>query len=195
MRKRLFKYSTILIFVGIGLFVSYYYFGIFTPYNYFTAKRDLSNNKPRLLVFGMPSEKDMQCQHIAKDYGFTYEIVAHCIVSESFVNRVNVYNKVTEDYLKNKFGVSWKIKFSNKVDSLFQLEREMIKIVSRHDLIINRKSKDRIGLIPFYEKDRKIYRIDVIGNKGNDTVSFYRFFVSPFDSTIIDIEKETIRFE
>ena len=200
MRKRLLKYSIVLIFVGIGLFISYYYLGIFTPYNYFTAKRDISNNKPRLLIFGMPSDKDIQSQRIAREYGFSYDIVAHCIVTESFVNRVRAYNKVTEDYLKNKFGENWELKFYNQVDSLYQLEWKMIKIVSRHDLIINRengikKIKDRIGIIPFYEKDKKIYRVDVIGKKGNDTVSFYRFFINPFDSMIIDIEKETIKFE
>jgi hypothetical protein len=95
------------------------YLGFFTPYNYLTAQWDVALNKPRILKYGEPGFTDKQCYKIAPQFGFSYDIVAGCVVSESLINGVNSYNAVTTSYLNKKLGKNWEEKFNLSVDSMY----------------------------------------------------------------------------
>jgi len=106
-----------------GLIVLYFFCGLFTPYNYFTAKWDIAQNRPRILQYGEAMNTDEQAVKIAANFGFTYDIVAGCLVTTPLVNGVDIYNSVTTKYLDNKLGSNWKKKFDFQVDSLFREDR------------------------------------------------------------------------
>lgn len=101
----------------------HFYCGLFTPYNYLTAKWDLARDKPRILIYGEPGRADKQAIQTAPQFGFTYDIVAGCAVTTPLVHGLDAYNEVTTAYLNNKLGPDWKKKFDFKVDSLFREDR------------------------------------------------------------------------
>jgi hypothetical protein len=107
----------------IGLTILHFLYGVFTPYNYFSAKWDIYHNKPRILVYGEPMLSDQQAVKVAPKFGFKFDIVAGCLVTTPLVNGVDAYNSVTRSYLKNKLGSDWENKFDLEVDSLFRVER------------------------------------------------------------------------
>jgi hypothetical protein len=59
-----FLFITIL---AIKILACHYYFGIFAPYNYFTAQLDISNNKIYLIDTGPPNVIEQQ---VAQSLGF-----------------------------------------------------------------------------------------------------------------------------
>lgn len=52
------KYISSFIFIIASYFILRLNYGIFTPYNYFTAKYDISNGKYQILVLGMNLDVD-----------------------------------------------------------------------------------------------------------------------------------------
>src|SRR5688572_5208786 len=109
MRKRTKIISAITLTV-VGLTTLHFCYGLFTPYNYLTAKWDIAQDKPRILQYGEAMLTDEQAVKIAPKFGFTYDIIAGCLVTTPFVNGVDVYNSVTTEYLNSKLGKSWKKK-------------------------------------------------------------------------------------
>ena len=105
-----------------GLTALHFFCGLFTPYNYLTAKWDITQGRPRILQYGEAMKTDEQAMKIAPKFGFTYDIVAGCLVTTPLVNGVDIYNSVTTKYLNNKLGNDWKNKFDFQVDSLFRVD-------------------------------------------------------------------------
>jgi hypothetical protein len=199
MRTKRLKYILILVSIVIMLFSSWYYYGIFTPYNYFTAKRDILNSDPRLLVYGFPPQNDQQQHKTARSYGFTYYSIAGCVVNAPLVNGADAYNNVTNDYLEGKLGSGWKKKFRKDVDSLYRLESGLIALVSGLDFIKVkqqelRKEGNGLHYYPVYEKENGLYRIDVNGYYEDEFVSYYRVYLSPEDSVVKKIETGIIKY-
>lgn len=121
----------------------HFLFGLFTPYNFFTALYDVLSDQPRYVQYGERNVTDKEAIELAPMYGFKYEIAAGCIVSTPFVNGIRNYNFFINDYLKKKTGKDWKIKFDTAVDSLFRfnradmirktvLEQPLVKELSQH---------------------------------------------------------------
>lgn len=109
--------------IVIGLITLHVLGGLFTPYNYLTAKWDIAKGKPRILQYGKAMLSDKQAITIAPKFGFNYDIVAGCLVTTSLVNGIDAYNSVTTKYLNDNLGTDWKKKFDFQVDSLFRVDR------------------------------------------------------------------------
>ena len=75
-------------------------------------------------MYGERLITDEQAIKMAPRFGFTYDIIAGCIITEPLVNGVNSYNSVTTEYLKSKLGNDWKKRFDYSVDSLFNADKK-----------------------------------------------------------------------
>lgn len=101
----------------LTLFCSWWFFGIFTPYNYFTAKNDISKGEIKILTFGEPAlNPDLELE-ICQKYGFRYENLG-CVIYPQKRNSANCYNKVVNDYLEKRNGKFWKDKLKEYLENL-----------------------------------------------------------------------------
>lgn len=126
--KRRTKIIIVTALMAIGLTALHFCYGLFTPYNYITAKWDIAQGQPRMLQYGELDVSDQQAVKLAPVFGFRYEIVAGCAVTSPLVTGIEAYNGVTTKYLDGKLGKDWEKKFQAAVDSLFRVERvELIR--------------------------------------------------------------------
>jgi hypothetical protein len=108
----------ILIIVAVLIIlISYFQFGIFTPYNYFTAKYDIITGNPRILVYGKEFIKEEIRNKVAKKNGFNFDRVAGCEVTYQLVNGVEAYNSVVKNYLNVKLGKDWDVRLEKEIAS------------------------------------------------------------------------------
>ncbi len=87
----------VLFYLGLKLF-----FGIFTPYNFWTAKQDIANNKVQIIAVGLPYYPEVE-QRLANNYGFNFKYIG-CIATTELLNGIKYYNKQVENYLTKKYG-------------------------------------------------------------------------------------------
>jgi hypothetical protein len=122
MRRKIFTIGLTLAIIASALLVLCWYYGIFTKYNYFTAKNDIKKGNVRFIVFGlpMPSSKDREIDSVAAFYGFK-NCNKGCIVSKQELNSTRVYNNVVGAYLTQRNGKNWRVKYQKTVDSLFEI--------------------------------------------------------------------------
>ncbi len=113
------------IFVGL-LVVSHFLFGLFTPYNVFTATYDILTNQPRYVQYEETTLTDKEASVLAPKYGFKYEMAKSSMVSTPILNGINNYGFFVNAYLDRKLGKTWKVKFEEAVDSLFYINRAAI---------------------------------------------------------------------
>jgi hypothetical protein len=165
-------------------------FGLFTPYNYMTAKWDIMAGKPTLLIFGEPEMSETEAYQIAPAFGFAYKRVAGCDVTTSLVNGVAAYNSVTVAYLNKKLGEHWRTDFSNKTDSLFRENsvdtvRKMVLAMKNfkemdHTLDSISKGKRRLSVWVMPHKEEANV---TVGEKRTDGVIIvYEYFHADFHS-------------
>lgn len=116
-RKRIIIIGILLIAIGLLL----WNFGFFSSYNYLTAKADISNGKLQKIAIGeqllMPKQKD----EISQKYGFT-NIAFGCVVSQSEINGIDIYNKQMDKHLTELNAENWKDKYRKEIDSLINLK-------------------------------------------------------------------------
>lgn len=92
-------------------------FGLFTPYNFWTARQDIQNGKIQIANLGeMPLSFD-QKQKLANSYGFNFHLVG-CEVTSDIIKGTKFYNNVMIDHLENKYGEGWWKKFQAQLDSI-----------------------------------------------------------------------------
>ena len=92
-------------------------FGLFTPFNFWTAGQDIKNGKIQIVEIGeMPLNFD-QKQKLANSYGFDFYLFG-CNVTTDIINGTEYYNKKMVDHLESKFGAGWWTKFQNQFDSI-----------------------------------------------------------------------------
>jgi hypothetical protein len=116
-------YLTIFSLLLVGLYlVLRLYFGIFTPYNLFTARQDIQKGKIQLIVVGDPALPLIE-EKLTKKYGFRY-IYTGCLANTELLNGTAIYNKEMKDYLTKKYGSNFWGNHKIQVDSLanFQVE-------------------------------------------------------------------------
>lgn len=97
-------------------------FGLFSEYNYFTAKRDIKNGKIQILSTGTSiepvSEKVLKAENsLRKEFGYT--IVDIGIWSPG----AEKYNKAMEDHLEERNGTGWRDRLNKLIDSISNVER------------------------------------------------------------------------
>jgi len=89
--------------VYLTLFVAYQ-FGLFTPYNYFTAKRDVLAGKIQLIEFGetfLPIADNTI--HKFEDSLGVKTIYLGCVITTQEINGIKQYNYVVEEFRKRNF--------------------------------------------------------------------------------------------
>lgn len=181
-----------------GLAALYFFYGLFTPYNYFTAKWDIAQDKPRILQYGETMMTAEQAVKIAPKFGFTYDIVTGCLVTTPLVNGIDIYNSVTTKYLNNKLGYDWKKKFDFQVDSLFREDRvdtirktilaiDKVKKMDNYlDSVSNGKEHLYIWVLP-QEKTNPNVRVSRKMPDGSIRV-FYYYQVNPYSLQVSSIQ-------
>lgn len=92
-RKKVVYWVLALPFIAGGYLVLRFAFGIFAPYNYFTAKAEIKKGKIRMIETGELPPNSEQKQTLAKTYGFEFE-PAGCAVTAEIINGVNQHNKL-----------------------------------------------------------------------------------------------------
>lgn len=105
MKTKMKKYIFSFIIIIATYFILRLNYGIFTPYNYFTANYDISNGKYQILVLGMNLDRDRYLveKKFANKYKFKFKYFG-CNVTTELVNGSKYYNEVVKNYLKNKYG-------------------------------------------------------------------------------------------
>ncbi len=121
MRKRILIISLIFAIIGSVIIILWWYFGLFSSYNYFIAKRDIKNGTVQYISFGlpMPSSKDSEINMVMTKYGFKDRNIG-CIVTKQEINAIETYNVVVEQYLTSRNGKNWKPNYQKEVDSLYK---------------------------------------------------------------------------
>jgi hypothetical protein len=199
--KRKFTYGLLtIVLVGLfylGLKLS---FGIFTPYNFWTAKQDIANNKIQIIVIGLPYYPQVR-QLVAKDYGFNFNYVG-CNATTELLNGTKYYNNQVENYLTKKYGDNFWRTFKLQVDSkivnqikadstLDQVNKvvKSLKIVKDEIKLVDSLSNNKrhISLISSLDETLKnIYLVKVSEDNGTNYVTYFNFLVDGKTMKIIN---------
>lgn len=125
--KRKIKYGllTILIFGGL-YFGLRFAFGLFTPFNFWTARQDIKNEKIQIVEIGIMPMNFEQKQKLANSYGFNFYLLG-CNVTTDIINGTEYYNKEMVEHLESKFGAGWWKKFQHQLDSIDNKATEIQK--------------------------------------------------------------------
>ncbi len=107
------KTGTITLIVGIIL----RQFGLFTRFNYLTAKIDIWRDSPRIASYGLPYPCGVPCIGLKEKYGF-HESNIGCLITGPQIRGINAYNAQIEKYLSKRNGKDWRKKYLAELDSL-----------------------------------------------------------------------------
>jgi hypothetical protein len=92
-----------------------FYYGLSEEYNYFSAKKDISNGKIQLLAAGLlvdeSSEVERARDSLCSVFGFK-SVPVGCIFSEGLER----YNETMKDFLKERNGKDWEKVFHRELD-------------------------------------------------------------------------------
>ncbi len=114
-------YNLLAVLLIVGLYFSLRLgFGLFTPYNFWTAQEDLKNGKIQIVVVGLPNRPQIE-QSLAIKHGFSFKYVG-CNVTPELLNGAKYYNIQVERYLGEKNGDSFWQNFQMEIDSLIKVE-------------------------------------------------------------------------
>lgn len=117
------KNAIVVTLITLALIVLHFLCGLFTPYSFLTAVKDIVTGNPKLLQYGEYSLSDKQAIEVAPKYGFTYKIITSHITSKPLENGMRAYNSVIAKYISYTCGSNWENQFDYQVDSLFRLSR------------------------------------------------------------------------
>lgn len=92
-------------------------FGLFTPYNFWTAQQDLKNGKVQIIEIGEMPLNFEQKQKFADSYGFKFSLHG-CNVTTDILKGTDYYNRIVVDHLETKYGKGWWTKFQTQLDSI-----------------------------------------------------------------------------
>ena len=97
-------------------------FGLFTPFNYCIARKDIKNGKIQIAEIGeMPLNFD-QKQKLANSYGLDFYLFG-CNVTTDVINGTKYYNKAMIEHLESKYGIGWWTKFQSQLDSIDNINK------------------------------------------------------------------------
>ncbi|MDP3244616.1 MAG: hypothetical protein Q8M83_03065 [bacterium] len=92
-------------------------FGLFTPYNFWTARQDIKNGKIQIADIGEMPLKFDQKQKLANSYGFDFHLLG-CEVTSDIIKGAKYYNNAMINHLESKYGAGWWTKFQAQLDSI-----------------------------------------------------------------------------
>lgn len=118
-------------------------FGLFTPFNFWTAGQDIKNGKVQIVEIGEMPLNFEQKQNLATTYGFGFYLFG-CNVTTDILNGTEYYNKKMFDHLESKYGVGLWTKFQSQLDSIIKadsiaiIENKVINVVLGQPLVQTR---------------------------------------------------------
>ena len=125
--KRKITYGLLTILLVGGLYFGLRFaFGLFTPFNFWTAGQDIKNGKIQITEIGEMPLNFEQKQKLANSYGFNFYLFG-CNLTTDIINGTKYYNKKMVDHLESKFGVGWWTKFQNRLDSIDNAPNDLKK--------------------------------------------------------------------
>lgn len=189
-RKITYGILTILLLVGF-YFGLRFTFGLFTPFNFWTAEQDIKNGKIQIVEIGEMPLNFEQKQKMANSYGFDFYLFG-CNVTSDIINGTEYYNKTMINHLESKFGIGWWSKFQTQLDNIYKINSTDLAIEKVVDLVAEQQIvKDQIklidslsngqrhiSLIPILDDSTKnIYLVKVSEDNGLNYVTYYNFLV------------------
>jgi len=199
--KRKITYGLLAILLVGGLYIGLRFaFGIFTPFNFWTAREDIRKGHINIIEIGEKPLNFEQKQKLAKSYGFKFYLYG-CNVSTDIIHGKDIYNKKMVEELENQYGIGWWAKFQNQLDSIDRIKPEDVmfeKVVSLiaeqkkvSDLIKFRDSlsngERQISLVPsVYDETKNIYLVKVTEVNGIYSITYYNFLVDGNSMKIIN---------
>ncbi len=96
--------------------------GLFTRYNFITARLDIMNKNYRIVHYGERKVTDKIAEEISPEFGFKYE-GTNCSVTTPLINGIDSYNKIMTRQLDKVYGSDWFFDFEDRTDSLFRESR------------------------------------------------------------------------
>ncbi len=202
MKKKLtYGFFTVLIilFLYFGLRFT---FGLFTPYNFWTAQQDIKNGKVQITEIGEIPLNFEQKQKLANSYGFMFHLFG-CQVTSDIINGTKYYNKTMVNHLENKYGVGWWVKFQTQLDSIDNAKSTKLIIEKVLDLVEEQKivkteiklveslskGQRHISLVPTLDDSIKnIYLVKVGENNGTSLATYFNFLVDANSMKIINAD-------
>jgi hypothetical protein len=111
------KLATVVVILMVVLLLSHYQFGLFESYNWLTAKKDISNQRIQLVIYGELDPNEQLRNKIAVELGFQFFRPTGCVVDQPFINGVNGYNQVVTAYL-NEQSPDWEQQLNVRIEQL-----------------------------------------------------------------------------
>jgi hypothetical protein len=166
-------------------------FGLFTPFNSWTAHQDIKNGKIRIIELGELPLNHRQRIELANSFGFDIYYYG-CNLTRDIINGTAYYNQTIIEHLEKKHGSSWWTNFQMQLDSITKkdsieyLKSKVIEIVLRETIV-----KEKIHLIDSISHGSRhliflaepslnagyFYSVKVIENDGVKTVTHHNFLV------------------
>ena len=116
MFKSIVKIGLTIIILIIITFFLWNNFGLFSKYNYLTARQDIHNGDIRIISYGFQL---LDVNPISKKYGFRIDDIG-CSASKQEINGIKYYNSTVKNYISEKNGKTWEDKYEKEVDTLFK---------------------------------------------------------------------------
>jgi hypothetical protein len=200
-RKTTYGLLTILLIGGL-YFALRFTFGLFTPFNFWTAGQDIKNGKIQIAEIGEMPLNFKQKQKLANSYGFEFYLFG-CNVTTDIINGTEYYNKTMVNYLESKYGIDWWTKFQTQLDSIDNVKSDDLIIEKVLDLVGEQKIvKDQIKLIDSLSKSQRhislvptldditknIYLVKVVEDNGTNLLTYFNFLVDANSMTIINAD-------
>ncbi len=116
--RRIITYGLLATLIVGGLYFGLRFaFGIFTPFNFYTAEQDIENGKIQIVEIGEMPLNFEEKQKLANSYGFGIYLYS-CNVTTDVINGTEYYNKKMIDHLESRYGTGWWAKFESELYSI-----------------------------------------------------------------------------
>lgn len=189
-----------IIIIGGFYFGLRFAFGLFTPFNFWTAEQDIKNGKIQIVEIGEIPLNFEQKQKMANSYGFDFYLFG-CNVTSDIINGTEYYNKTMINHLESKFGIGWWSKFQTQLDNIYKINSTDLAIEKVVDLVAEQqivkdqiklidslsKGQRHISLIPILDDSTKnIYLVKVSEDNGLNYINYYIFLVDANSMKILN---------
>ena len=169
-RKTILFSGIVLILTGILL----WNYGIFSRFNYLTAKSDISNNNPYKIQGGEPLISAFEMDKVSEKYGFK-NIFTGCIVTETESKGLEIYNSEINKHLSKINGADWELKYQKEIDSLIELKQQerdkKLSFVSQNDYEKNLEIASELYLLKKEISDNIL--LNLVPNHQEEFSLFY----------------------
>lgn len=204
MRKIFISILFVFLVIGSILFYTHRYHGLFTPYNYWTAKSAIENGEIHVATFGELSINHKEESILASKYGFSYTSPS-CVVTPAIMNGIKSYNAVIFEYLDKENGKGWKDLYDEELENLISSSKNDIEIESDCVFDLNTQSDEFMKRLIDYQdyswNDESKTATIILNNsdtlklsRGGCTHFYYTTYYSTQISDSMNLKNEELIF-